>query len=68
MTGAVITVPAVFNNDQIKATKKAAEIAGIDLKFLLQEPTAAAIAYNHMVKLGDSTILIFDFGGGRATI
>ncbi len=64
VTGAVVTVPALFNSDQIAATKRAVKMAGLDLKYLLHEPTAAAIAYNHRAKLGDSKILIFDFGGG----
>ena len=64
MTGAVVTVPALFNYDQISSTKRAIELAGLELKYLLQEPIAAAIAYNHKAKLGDSKILIFDFGGG----
>ena len=64
LTGAVVTIPALFNSDQVSATKRAVELAGLELKYLLQEPTAAAIAYNHKAKLGDSKILIFDFGGG----
>ena len=64
VTGAVVTVPALFNSDQIDATKRAVELAGLELKYLLHEPIAAAIAYNHRAKLGDSKILIFDFGGG----
>lgn len=64
MDEAVITVPALFNSDQISATVKAIEIAGLKLKCLLQEPAAAAIAYNEMDKLGNSKILVFDFGGG----
>ena len=62
--GAVITIPALFSSDQISATKRAVEMAGLELKYLLHEPTAAAIAYNHKTELGDSKILIFDFGGG----
>ena len=64
MTGAVVTIPALFNSDQISATKRAVELAGLELKYLLHEPIAAAIAYNHRAKLGDSKILVFDFGGG----
>ena len=60
----MVTIPALFNSDQISATKKAVEMAGLELKYLLQEPTAAAIAYNHNAKLGGSKILIVDFGGG----
>ena len=54
----------MFNSDQIAATKKAIELAGLKLKCLLQEPTAAAIAYNEKKKLGNSKLLVFDFGGG----
>ena len=61
---AVVTVPAMFNPVQIAATKKAIELAGLKLKYLLEEPTAAAIAYNEKKKLGDSKLLVFDFGGG----
>ena len=64
MTGAVITIPALLNEKQIDATERAVEMAGLELKYLLHEPTAAAIAYNHRTKLEDSNILIFDFGGG----
>ena len=64
VTGAVITIPAIFNESQIAATKKAAELAGLKLKYLLQEPTATAIAYNNSKKINNSKILIFDFGGG----
>ncbi|PAV59104.1 hypothetical protein WR25_10794 [Diploscapter pachys] len=61
---AVVTVPAMFHPDQIAATKKAIELAGLKLKCLLQEPTAAAIAYNEKKQLGNSKLLVFDFGGG----
>ena len=64
VTGVIVTVPTLFNPDQISATKRAIELAGLELKYLLHEPIAAAIAYNHRAKLGDSKILIFDFGGG----
>ncbi|PAV74933.1 hypothetical protein WR25_14159 [Diploscapter pachys] len=60
---AVVTVPAMFHPDQITATKKAIELAGLKLKCLLQEPTAAAIAYNDRVQLGNSKLLVFDLGG-----
>ena len=60
----MITIPALFSERQIEATKKAAELAGLELKYLLQEPAATAIAYNYEKKLKNSTILIFDFGGG----
>ncbi|PAV91031.1 hypothetical protein WR25_25709 [Diploscapter pachys] len=61
---AVVTVPAMFISDQIAETKKAIELAGLKLKCLLQEPTAAAIAYNEKAKVGNSELLVFDFGGG----
>ena len=64
ITGAVVTIPALFNKDQEAATRNAAEMAGLDLKYLVHEPTAAAIAYNARKKLGDSMLLTFDFGGG----
>ena len=64
MIEAVVTVPAMFHPDQIAATKKAIELAGLKLKCLLQEPTAAAIAYNEKKKLGNSKLLVFDLGGG----
>ena len=50
MIEAVVTVPAMFHPDQIAATKKAIELAGLKLRYLLQEPTAAAIAYNEKKK------------------
>ena len=65
ITGAVVTIPAVFQDNQRDATKRAIEMAGLDLKMLIEEPTAAAIAYNNVKRLEDSTIMIFDFGGGR---
>ena len=64
MTEAVVTVPAMFHFEQIEATKKAIKLAGLKLKCLLQEPTAAAIAYNEKAQLENSKILVFDFGGG----
>ncbi|PAV62949.1 hypothetical protein WR25_03852 [Diploscapter pachys] len=68
VTGAVVTVPAFFNNDQIDATKRAIQMAGLDLKYLLEEPTAAAIAYYNKMKITDSTIMVFDWGGGTLDI
>ena len=65
MTGVVVTVPALFQDNQKAATKKAIELAGLELKRLLHEPNAAAIAYNEKKKLGNSKLLIFDFGGGQ---
>ena len=65
MTGAVVTIPANFQESQIAATKRAVEMAGLELKLLIEEPIAAAIAYNTDRKLDDSMIMIFDFGGGK---
>ena len=64
VTGAVVTVPAFFNSDQINATKKAIQMAGLNLKSLLEEPTAAAIAYYNKMRITGSTIMVFDWGGG----
>ncbi len=60
---AVITVPAYFNDDQRQATKDAGKIAGLDVKRIINEPTAAALAYG-LDKEEDQTILVFDLGGG----
>ncbi|PAV82159.1 hypothetical protein WR25_19251 [Diploscapter pachys] len=68
VTGAVVTVPALFNEKQTAATKRAVELAGLELKYLLEEPTSAAIAYNHKKKFENSKLLIFDFGGGTLDI
>ena len=68
ITGAVVTIPAFFQTEQIEATKRAIQMAGLELKMLVEEPTAAAIAYNEDKKLEDSKIMIFDFGGGRCII
>ena len=65
VTGVVVTVPAFFQESQKAATKKAIELAGLELKRLLHEPNAAAIAYKVKNNLGDSKLLIFDFGGGQ---
>ena len=65
VTGAVVTIPANFQDNQIAATKRAVEMAGLELKLLIDEPIAAAIAYNAERKLDDSMIMIFDFGGGK---
>ena len=62
--GAVITVPAYFNDDQRQATKDAGKIAGIDVKRIINEPTAAALAYGLDKEATDQTILVFDLGGG----
>jgi molecular chaperone DnaK len=61
--GAVITVPAYFNDDQRQATKDAGKIAGLDVKRIINEPTAASLAYG-LDKKTDQTILVFDLGGG----
>jgi molecular chaperone DnaK len=63
VTDAVITVPAYFEDAQRQATKDAGRIAGLNVKRIINEPTAAALAYG-MDKEGDQTILIFDLGGG----
>ena len=60
---AVITVPAYFNDDQRQATKDAGKIAGLDVKRIINEPTAASLAYG-LEKEKDQTILVFDLGGG----
>src|SRR6266850_1019650 len=60
---AVITVPAYFNDDQRQATKDAGKVAGLDVKRIINEPTAAALAYG-LDKESDQTILVFDLGGG----
>ncbi|HEX8067790.1 MAG TPA: molecular chaperone DnaK, partial [Thermoleophilaceae bacterium] len=62
--GAVITVPAYFNDDQRQATKDAGKIAGLDVKRIINEPTAAALAYGLDKEQADQTILVFDLGGG----
>jgi molecular chaperone DnaK len=61
---AVITVPAYFNDDQRQATKDAGKIAGLDVKRIINEPTAAALAYGLDKEESDQTILVFDLGGG----
>lgn len=63
ITDAVITVPAYFNDAQRQATKDAGRIAGLDVKRIINEPTAAALAYG-MDKKKNGTIAVFDFGGG----
>ncbi len=62
--GAVITVPAYFNDDQRQATKDAGKIAGLDVKRIINEPTAASLAYGLDKETADHTILVFDLGGG----
>ena len=61
---AVITVPAYFNDSQRQATKDAGRIAGLDVKRIINEPTAAALAYGLDKQKGDSTIAVYDLGGG----
>jgi molecular chaperone DnaK len=62
--GAVITVPAYFNDDQRQATKDAGKIAGLEVKRIINEPTAASLAYGLDKESVDQTILVFDLGGG----
>tara|TARA_B100000768_G_scaffold182002_1_gene208275 strand:+ start:22489 stop:24384 length:1896 start_codon:yes stop_codon:yes gene_type:complete len=64
VTEAVITVPAYFNDAQRQATKEAGEIAGLDVKRIINEPTAAALAYGLDKKSTDQKIVVFDLGGG----
>jgi molecular chaperone DnaK len=64
VTEAVITVPAYFNDSQRQATKEAGEIAGLTVKRIINEPTAAALAYGMDKKGIDQKIVVFDFGGG----
>ena len=65
---AVITVPAYFNDSQRQATKDAGRIAGLDVKRIINEPTAAALAYGIDKDRGDSTIAVYDLGGGTFDI
>ncbi|HLW29433.1 MAG TPA: molecular chaperone DnaK [Brumimicrobium sp.] len=64
VTEAVVTVPAYFNDSQRQATKEAGEIAGLTIKRIINEPTAAALAYGLDKKSVDQKIAVFDFGGG----
>jgi molecular chaperone DnaK len=68
VTEAVITVPAYFNDSQRQATKDAGKIAGLDVKRIINEPTAAALAYGLDKKRGDSKIAVYDLGGGTFDI
>ncbi|KGK17060.1 molecular chaperone DnaK [Vibrio navarrensis] len=68
VTGAVITVPAYFNDAQRQATKDAGRIAGLDVKRIINEPTAAALAYGLDKQGGDRTIAVYDLGGGTFDI
>lgn len=68
VTEAVITVPAYFNDSQRQATKEAGEIAGLTVKRIINEPTAAALSYGFDKQGKDSTIAVFDLGGGTFDI
>ncbi len=68
VTEAVVTVPAYFNDSQRQATKEAGEIAGLTIKRIINEPTAAALAYGLDKKNQDSTIAVYDLGGGTFDI
>ena len=64
VTEAVITVPAYFNDAQRQATKDAGRIAGLEVKRIINEPTASALAFGIDKKEKDQTVLVFDLGGG----
>jgi molecular chaperone DnaK len=68
VTEAVVTVPAYFNDSQRQATKEAGEIAGLKVSRIINEPTAAALAYGLDKKNQDSTIAVYDLGGGTFDI
>lgn len=68
VTDAVITVPAYFNDSQRQATKDAGKIAGLNVKRIINEPTAAALAYGMDKSKGDKTIAVYDLGGGTFDI
>lgn len=68
VTGAVITVPAYFNDSQRQATKDAGRIAGLKVKRIINEPTAAALAYGMDKKKGDNVVAVYDLGGGTFDI
>ena len=68
VTEAVITVPAYFNDSQRQATKDAGKIAGLEVKRIINEPTAAALAYGMDQGKGDHTIAVYDLGGGTFDI
>ena len=68
VTEAVITVPAYFNDAQRQATKDAGKISGLEVKRIINEPTAAALAYGMDKATGDSTIAVYDLGGGTFDI
>jgi len=68
VTEAVVTVPAYFNDSQRQATKDAGKIAGLEVKRIINEPTAAALAYGMDKSIGDKTIAVYDLGGGTFDI
>jgi len=68
VTDAVITVPAYFNDSQRQATKDAGKIAGLEVKRIINEPTAAALAYGMDKARGDRKIIVYDLGGGTFDI
>lgn len=68
VTGAVITVPAYFNDSQRQATKDAGRIAGLEVKRIINEPTAAALAYGMDKKGGENIVAVYDLGGGTFDI
>ena len=68
VTEAVITVPAYFNDSQRQATKDAGKIAGLEVKRIINEPTAAALAYGMDKAIGDKKIAVYDLGGGTFDI
>jgi len=68
ITDAVVTVPAYFNDSQRQATKEAGEIAGLNIRRIINEPTAAALAYGMDKGEGDRTIAVYDLGGGTFDI
>ncbi|MFM1896759.1 MAG: hypothetical protein RLZZ385_1833 [Pseudomonadota bacterium] len=68
VTEAVVTVPAYFNDAQRQATKDAGRIAGLEVKRIINEPTAAALAFGMDKKAGDATIAVYDLGGGTFDI
>ena len=68
VTEAVITVPAYFNDSQRQATKDAGKIAGLDVKRIINEPTAAALAFGMDKKEGDRKVAVYDLGGGTFDI
>ncbi len=68
VTEAVITVPAYFNDSQRQATKDAGKIAGLDVKRIINEPTAAALAYGLDKRTGDRKVAVYDLGGGTFDI